>query len=369
VRIAIDASPLLVRSAGVKNYLYYWITHLRRLAGDDAVRLFPAIGSLGPLNHEASLASPLRTWAGLASLAAMNYARLPLIDWFGPRAQVFHTSNLLSLPPTRMPLTTTIHDVTSWLMPGVHSAANQRADRSLERTVGLARGIIAVSEHTRQDAIRVLRLPPEKITVIHSGIAPGFFDVTPEAVQAARTALGLDRPYLLCLGTIEPRKNIGRLLDAWGGVAPSLRREFELVVAGPPGWGDPSLMARLRTPTPGLRYLGYIPEEHLPGLTAGAVVFAYPSLYEGFGFPVVQAMAAGVPVLTSNVSSLPEVAGEAAVLIDPQSTVELRDAIERLLLSPGEREQRAALGRTRARQFTWDECARRSLAFFSKVIG
>jgi Glycosyltransferase len=124
---------------------------------------------------------------------------------------------------------------------------------------------------------------------------------------------GLTRPYLLFVGTIEPRKNLNLLLDAYGQLAPELRESCELVVVGPSGWADAATIERLKL----IRYLGYVPEQDLPGITAGATVFVYPSLYEGFGFPVAQAMASGVPVITSNVSSLPEVAGEGAILIDP----------------------------------------------------
>ena len=146
----------------------------------------------------------------------------------------------------------------------------------------------------------------------------------------------------------------------------SLREEFELVVAGPIGVG-----AR-RDPCPAsssARYLGYVPEQDLAPLTAAATVFAYPSLYEGFGFPLAQAMAAGVPAITSNVSSLPEIAGDAALLIDPRSQAELRDGLARLLLSPGLRADLAARGRARALQFRWETCAAQSLRFFEELDG
>ena len=170
-------------------------------------------------------------------------------------------------------------------------------------------------------------------------------------------------------GAIEPRKNIGTLLDAWAALAPSLREEFELVLAGLAGWAGPELLTRLSAPGTGVRYLGYVAERHLAGLTAGAAVFVYPSLYEGFGFPVAQAMAAGVAVVTSNVSSLPEVAGEAAVLVDPRSPSALREALSRLLLSPASAPAGPRPDGVRARRFTWEECARRSLEFFRAAAG
>jgi glycosyltransferase involved in cell wall biosynthesis len=135
------------------------------------------------------------------------------------------------------------------------------------------------------------------------------------------------------------------------------------VVAGPSGWADAATIERLKV----VRYLGYVPEQDLPGITAGATVFVYPSLYEGFGFPVAQAMAAGIPVITSNVSSLPEVASDGAILIDPRSVAELKSALERLLGSPSERAALGARGAIKAREYTWAVSARKSAVFFNEL--
>ncbi len=173
-------------------------------------------------------------------------------------------------------------------------------------------------------------------------------------------------PFVFALGTIEPRKNIPMLLAAFEALPPSLREHFELVLAGPMGWADRATAARVRSAA-SARYLGYIPERDLAPLTAAAAIFAYPSLYEGFGFPLAQAMAAGVPSVTSNISSMPEIAGDAALLIDPRSVTELRDALERLMLSPGLRTELAAKGRLQARRFSWETAAAQSLAFFERA--
>jgi alpha-1,3-rhamnosyl/mannosyltransferase len=167
------------------------------------------------------------------------------------------------------------------------------------------------------------------------------------------------------LGTIEPRKNIDTLLDAWQGLG--LSNDFDLVIAGASGWSSGKTLARLRSRIPGVRYLGYVPEDELPGLTAGATAFVYPSLYEGFGFPVAQAMAAGVPVITSNTSCLPEIAGEGALLVDPRSPAEIQSAIQRLLTSPALQQQLRTAGLARAQQYRWEVCARKSLEFFRSL--
>jgi alpha-1,3-rhamnosyl/mannosyltransferase len=369
MRVVVDAVPLLIRSAGVKNYLYHWIQHLRRAAGApsglDTIATFPALSDFGPLRHNRSIAGPWRTGTGLAALALANYTPLPVLDWLAAGADVFHSTDLTRHPPRRARLTATIHDMTCWLMPELHPAANLRADRNFEGILRRADGLIAVSESTKSDAVRVLGLRPEKITVIHSGIAAPFFDASGEAIDAVRARYNLNRPFVLFIGTIEPRKNIDMLLDAFEALPGSVRQEFELVVAGPMGWAQAETTARVRR----VRYLGYIPEPDIAPLTAAATVFAYPSLYEGFGFPVAQAMAAGTPAITSNVSSLPEITGDAALLIDPRSLTELRDALSRLLLSPTLRAELAARGRSRARAFGWEACAAQSLVFFREVAG
>ena len=365
MRVLIDATPLLVRSAGVKNYLYHWIAHLRRIAPPGAIATFPAIDANRPLTHEVSIASRTRTIGGLAALAFSNYTPLPVLDVAARRASIFHASVLVRHPPKRTKLTATVHDLTGFLMPELHPNSNLVAERSFSQLARRADRLIAVSEATRQDALRVFDLAPEKVVTIHSGIADSFFDPPADRVAEVRRRYGLVRPFILFVGTIEPRKNLDLLLDAFESLPRPLREQYQLVIAGPIGWGADSTVARLEL----VRYLGYVPEADLPPLTAAAHVFVYPSLYEGFGFPVAQAMAAGVPVITSNVSSLPEVAGNAALLIDPRSQSELHTALARLLTSPDLCHSLSAAGRQRARLFRWEHCAARSLEFFRAVAG
>lgn len=368
MRIAIDCIPFLLRSAGVKTYLWNWFHAMRRLAGGDTVLAWPYLGSGGRYSHESSVAGPAQTAARLALLHAANQVPAPLLDWLGPRVDVFHASQQLQRPPRRCRLTATLYDMTCWLVPETHSAANvEGAKLFAERVLCRADGLVAISDSTRRDAVRILGLDPLRVEVIYPGVADAFFEATPQQARAAAEKYGLRRPYVLSLGTIEPRKNIDTLLDAWGQLPAAARAEFDLVAAGPAGWGDPATLERLRRGASGVRYLGYVPEEDLPGLTAGAAVFVYISLYEGFGLPLGQAMAAGVPSITSNISSMPEVAGEAALLVDPRSPAEVSSALGRLLSSPGLRERLGREAALRARQFTWEHCARRSLEFFRRL--
>jgi alpha-1,3-rhamnosyl/mannosyltransferase len=361
MRLIVDATPLLLRSAGVKTYVYQWTEHLRRTAGPHSLRLFPFVGTPAACPHDRSVAGLLRTVAGIATLHGCNY----LGSWAGwpaaGRADVFHASHQLRRPPRAARLTATLYDMTCWVAPGMHTEANVRAShRFAEMVLRRADGLIAISENTRRDALRMLSLDPGRVTVIYPGVAQTFF--TAKAPAPAR-------PYALSVGTIEPRKNIGTLLEAWSQLPTSFRDEYDLVLAGPPGWGDQSLLARLEAGIPGVRYLGYIPEADLPTLTAGATLFVYPSLYEGFGLPVAQAMAAGVPVVTSNNSALPEVAGEGALLVDPKSPAELREALQRLLASPTLRQDLGRRAAAKAQRYRWEEAAKQTWKWMEKIAG
>ena len=368
MRLAIDAMPLLVRSAGVKGYLYHWIAHLRR-AGRPAgleVELFPWLGEPGELNHESSQVGPLHTWVSLALFHFFNLPGNPALDWV-ERADIFHCSRLRN-PPRRPRLTATLYDLTCWIMPEFHTPANVAAERRMAETVWKrAHGLIAISSNTRDEAVARLGLDARRIRVIPCGVDGRFYAVPGAEAARVRAALGLERPYVLWVGTIEPRKNLDLALDAWASLKASLREEFVLVVAGPQGWAAPATVRRLKAQPEGVRYLGYVAEADLPGLTAGAAALFYPSLYEGFGLPVAQAMACGVAVVTSQGSSLPEVAGEGAVYADPRSVEEVRGALERVLLSEELRGKLGAAGRARAERYRWEDVARQSLEFFEGV--
>lgn len=369
LRICIDGSPLLLRSAGVKSYLYYWIRALQREARDRQVVVFPSVGTgLGEIAHERSQLGLFATLTRIAALQATNRTPFPVADWLVREADVFHASNQVRKPPSKPRLTATLHDLTCWLMPELHTPANVSVDYSFaERVLKRAAGMIAVSQSTRADAVRVLGLNPDKIEVIYPGVPLPFFEADAATGRAIAARLGLSKSYILFTGTIEPRKNVEALLDAYQQLSPSTRDEFQLVLTGMQGWGDRDLYHRLRSGIPGVKYLGYVAEADLPGLTAAATLLAYPSLYEGFGFPVAQAMAAGVPVVTSDRSSLPEIAGEAALLVDPASPGEICAAMERLLLSPSLRSELGEKGAARAQQFRWELAAQKSWLFFERV--
>jgi alpha-1,3-rhamnosyl/mannosyltransferase len=362
MRVMIDATPLLLQSAGVKGVLYHWILALRQLAPPDSIHVYPPLPEIGPLRHDASIADRWTTARGIFMTVANQQFGAALPERLARGMDVFHCTNQIHKPPRLTRLTATIHDLTCWRMPELHTAANVKADHSYaERVLKTARGLIAVSENTRRDAIEILGISPGRITTIHNGVSEAFFDADPPPQP--------NKPYVLHTGTIEPRKNIDRLLDAWNLLPHDIRNAYDLVFAGSAGWASPSTVARLKAHSNGIRWLGYVPEDRLPALTRGAALVVYPSLYEGFGLPLAQAMACGVSCLTSNTSSLPEVAGDGALLVDPLSVAAIRDALIVLLSDAALRARLGAAGRARADAcFHWHQAAQKSLAFFQRVL-
>ncbi len=371
MRVLVDATPVLLPSAGVKNLVYYWLLHLQAEAREDSISGFPALRDLGHLDHEHSTLGRISTLARLLFVNFSNIRGNPALDLLlDGRYDVFHASQHLVNPPRKGKLTATVFDMTCWLIPEMHTPANVTATkRYAERVLRHADGLIAISECTRRDAARILRLREEKMEVIYPGVSKAFFAPPKTGIERVRTAYKLRKPYLLFVGCIEPRKNLEGVLDAWAELPSGVHRDVELIVAGPLGWDSERMAARLREAGTGIRYLGYIPEQDLPALMAGGAMLLYPSYYEGFGFPVVQAMAAGTPVVTSKGSSLGEIAGDAAVLVDPGSRGQIAEAMRQILFSPGLSDQLRICGSQRAQRFQWAECARRSLRFFRKVAG
>jgi glycosyltransferase involved in cell wall biosynthesis len=363
MKVLVDATSLLLRSAGVKNYTYYWLRELQKLAPGQ-FDAYPFLSTLGKLNHDGSNVSLFQTVPRIAALQFFNRVWPGGLEHVVRGYDFFHVSNQVKDPPftKKCRITATVHDLTCWLLPETHTAANRAADQVFaDRVLKRAHGLIAVSENTRQDAIRLLGIHPDRIRTIHSGVPDQFFD----AVPSTRV-----KPYLLYAGTIEPRKNVDLLLKAYQAMRPDLRKNFDLVIAGPEGWRSESTMAALRSGSlAGVQYLGYVPEADMPGLFAAAAAFVYPSLYEGFGFPVAQAMAARVPVITSSTSCLPEVAGPGAVTVDPQSQAELTKAMESLLEAVALRAELGAKGRLHAESYRWRECAQKSFDWFAALYG
>jgi glycosyltransferase involved in cell wall biosynthesis len=252
----------------------------------------------------------------------------------------------------------TVHDLSFLFYPQGFRALNRSYLQLLTRlSARRARRVIAVSHSTKRDLVQHYRLLPDKVDVIHNGVDASFRPLPADQVAAFRTRAGLPDRFVLFVGTLEPRKNVARLIEAYAQLP---KERPPLMLVGGRGWLYDDIFARVEALdlSDEVRFVGYVPAEDLPCWYNAAELFVYPSLYEGFGLPPLEAMACGTAVITSTASSLPEVVGEAGLLVDPAEPAALAMAMEQILSDRELRETVRAAGRVRAQGFSWKETAR-----------
>jgi glycosyltransferase involved in cell wall biosynthesis len=376
--IYVDISAAVHRRAGLGRYAESLTRALVRrgcvCAGDDhPYALFynrergvePLVGLEHlPTSTVALGYKPWRMMVWLGQLARVGFDRLV------PGGRLFHATEHLLLPLCSVPTVLTVHDLIFRHLPEHHKPLNRwYLNWSLPLYCRRATHVIAISECTRRDLTAAYDVDPEKISVIHEAADPRFAPQTLDRVSAARRRYGLPERYLLFVGTIEPRKNLTRLLHAFE----VLKREDltdGLVVVGKRGWLYGDFFAELEC-SPARESVilpGYVPDEDLPAVYAWAQVLAFPSLYEGFGLPVLEAMACGTPVACSGTSSLPEVGGEAALYVDPASAESILETLRTLLSDAGLSAELVVRGYDQAARFSWDRVAAETEAVYERMI-
>jgi glycosyltransferase involved in cell wall biosynthesis len=266
----------------------------------------------------------------------------------------------------------TIHDLNCFTHPQYHTEANyQFVTKNLHHAARKASFIIADSENTKREILRFLHVPEEKIAVIYLAAGEAFDEkCSSESIAQIKRKYTIKKPYFLAVGSIEPRKNLTSALIAFKALRETRKIDNQFVIAGGKGWKNEAFYRLLKKLSidANLVMTGYVPEEDLPALYQGAEVFVYPSVYEGFGLPVLEAMASGTPVITSNTSSLPEVAGDAALLVNPMEVFEIYEAMEALVGSPSLRKELKAKGFKQSEKFTWEETAWKTLEVYQNVF-
>ncbi len=291
--------------------------------------------------------------------------RLPLrAELLAGHFDILHAPDFV-LPPTAARTLLTVHDLTFLVRPECAEAGLRRyLAGAVPRALRRADMVVVDSRATADDLARLLGVAGPRVRLIYPGVDPRFRPMPPAASEPVRAALGLPAQFLLFVGTLEPRKNLSRLIE--GFARAGLPPELQLLIVGRPGWLYEEAYATVERLGLGsrVRFLNFVDDAHLPALYNLARAFVYPSLYEGFGLPVLEALACGAPVVTAAVSSLPEVAGEAAVLVDPLSVDAIADGL-RLALTEATRLR--AAGPPQARRFTWQGAAHALLACYSAL--
>jgi glycosyltransferase involved in cell wall biosynthesis len=264
----------------------------------------------------------------------------------------------------------TVHDISMFLHPEFYPAAVRwRMNRLILQGIRKARRILCISEHARDHVAEHFHIAADRLAVVHHGVGTQFHPIPPAQRQPVLTTYGIHAPYVLHVGKLQARKNIVRLLHAFHQFRHAIQSDVKLVLAGRGTWTSPDIvdtMARLHLRDYVIE-LGHVDADDLPALYSGARMLAFPSLLEGFGLPVIEAMACGTPVLTSNVSCLPEIAGNAALLVNPYSVSDLADGMYRIFTDMPLRETLLARGLERAQAFSWRQTARQTLAVYQQA--
>jgi glycosyltransferase involved in cell wall biosynthesis len=354
------------RSAGITWYIYNLLAHLPEI--DPGIRY---TAFLSEKRYERSPQLELDLSRLPTRRPAMRIVWEQLIQPLAARRaglDLLHGMAFVGPLDSGCPSVVTIHDLSFLFYPQSFRSLNRLYLKLFARlSARRARRVIAVSESTKRDAVKQYGIAAEQVDVIHNGVDPAFHPMPADQVSAFRVDRGLPEQFILFVGTLEPRKNIAKLIQAYAQL-PGARPP--LIFVGGKGWFYDEIFALVERLNLGAKvhFAGYVPTDDLPWWYNAAQLFVYPSLYEGFGLPPLEAMACGTPVVTSTASSLPEVVGQAGLLVDPTDTEGLAAAMEMCLTDADLRARMKAMGLARAASFSWRETARRTVDSYRRAV-
>jgi glycosyltransferase involved in cell wall biosynthesis len=367
MRIGIDAHHINGKPQGSRTYLLELIRALSRvLPADDELTVY----SFRP--QETSALLPAKELTHRRVFPDSARVRLPFVApalALRDRLSVLH-SQYIAPPFSFVPDVVTIHDILFETHPEFFEGAfSERSVALIRRTARRAAMVLTVSEFSRRALVERYQLPPEKVLVTPNGVDRGVFRPMGTAPEGIRERYGLDGPFVLFVGRIEPRKNLLRLIRAFSRARGKLGKDFRLVIAGQEDFRSREVFQEAeRQAESSVVFLGAVPDADLPVLYNLADALAYPSLAEGFGIPVLEAMACGTPVIASPRGALPEVGGDAVLWVEPEDEQALADGIERILTDTDLRERLRAAGPSRAERFEWKETARGTLEAYRRAV-
>lgn len=368
MKICFDVQSAITQQAGVGRYARVLARHLAGAGEIDLVLFFFDFRGNGvPFAAEPATFRRVPWCPGRLAQLAWKTVGWPPFDFFSGRADVYHFPNFILPPLSHGKSVVTIHDMSFMRFPEFAEERNLRyLSAGIRETAERCDAIITDSRFSADEITEFVNVDPERVFPIHLGVS-GRFTPVPRAESAPMLKdLGIDRPYVLTVGTLEPRKNIPFLVEAF-----ELLTGFDgaLVIAGMRGWKYEPILAKMRSSSRAadIIFLDYVPDSHLVSLYSGAELFALTSFYEGFGFPPLEAMACGTPVICAATGSLPEVLGDAAVLVEDFDADTWAHHMGRLLTDTELRTSLVAKGRKHAARFTWQETARRTIDVYREV--
>jgi glycosyltransferase involved in cell wall biosynthesis len=375
LRIGINAVPLLTPLAGIGRYTFHLIRELQPLLPEPPLLFYGSDWSTEMRGNASPSVAGAKRWIGRAIPDAYKLARFLQQRRFTAGARrngitLYHEPNYLAFRFDG-PAVVTVHDL-SWIRyPETHPRERVKMmNEIVPRVVAEAAEIIVDSEFVRGEVVAHFGVAPERVTAIPLGVTDEFRPKTAESSAASLSAYGVRHgQYVLTVGTLEPRKNLSTVIEAFAGWPAPLRKRFPLVIAGLPGWGNGRAdeSSRRMVEAGEILVLGFVPQEDLPALYAGARMFVYPSIYEGFGLPPLEAMACGAPVIVSRRASLPEIVGVAGTMVEGLDAVELRERMRVLAEDDAVHRERSTAGLERSRRFTWRACAEGTLAIYRRA--
>lgn len=380
MRIFVNGTPLLAPLTGVGQYIKHLFTAMDKLA-DAKICMYYGTHYVQGMKLPTAGAA-IAAQEGFCFMkrfipqprAVRRVVERALFAFHTRRGfgdAIYHEPNFVPLPYKGAKVVT-VHDLSIFDHPETHPQDRVNFMQThMAQAIKETNHMIVVSASSGLALQRWFNVDPARITVTHLAADPRFHPRSTETLVPVLQTLGLTPGgYLLSVGTLEPRKNLSTLFAAYAGLPDALRKQYPLVVAGMKGWGTEGLMqsAEVLLQRGELHLLGYVPDALIPPLYSGAAAFCYPSRYEGFGLPALEAMASGVPVVTGNTTSLPEVVGDAGLMVDPDDVDGLRACLRQLLEDRAYAASLGGLGLARAQTFSWERCAAETFAVYEKVL-
>lgn len=378
MKVILNVDAITQPLTGIGNYAYQLASGLPKHPDINACKLYSSHRWIKDADHALNAN---QTLVNVRNNIPFKAAALSLYTWQKNRwfkskgahytdNHILHSPNFLLMPFAGRNVVT-IHDLSFYRYPETHPKERVKLlEKHLPKSLAQADAIIAVSEYIKKEIEQTLTIPAEKIHVVAQGVGPEYQPFTANQNLPSLRKHGLDKiNYLLSVATLEPRKNLNALIDAYLLLPKKTRQEYKLVIVGAKGWLSETLQQRIKqlVNQKELLSLGYVKTKDLPHLYAGASGFVLPSLYEGFGLPILEAMAAGVPVLTSNQSSLPEVANGAAILSNAHDVEDISSGLIKLIEDKKWRETAVKKGLENAKKHTWQRCVNKTVDVYKKL--